>query len=67
MIYYGLKILSPGIFLVATCLICCVFHWPRKLLDNCGYGRCSANGVGMGLGMSAADGCGGNYFGGILW
>ncbi|MFZ5966685.1 MAG: Na+/H+ antiporter NhaC [Bacillota bacterium] len=24
MIYYGLKILSPGIFLVATCLICCI-------------------------------------------
>lgn len=24
MIYYGLKILSPGIFLIATCLICCV-------------------------------------------
>ncbi len=24
MIYYGLKILSPGIFPVATCLICCI-------------------------------------------
>ena len=24
MIYYGLQILSPGIFLVATALICCV-------------------------------------------
>ena len=24
MIYYGLKILSPGVFLVATCIICCI-------------------------------------------
>ena len=24
LIYYGLKILSPSIFLVATCLLCCV-------------------------------------------
>lgn len=24
MIYYGLQILSPGIFLVATCIICCI-------------------------------------------
>ncbi|MEG0306605.1 MAG: hypothetical protein RR636_01595 [Clostridium sp.] len=24
MIYYGLKILSPGIFLVATCIICSI-------------------------------------------
>ena len=39
LIYYGLMIMSPGIFLVATCLICAVVSLSnRQLMDDSRYG-----------------------------
>lgn len=54
MIYYGLKILSPGIFLVATCIICCIV----SLATGTSWGTAATVGiallgVGQGLGIPA--------------
>ena len=51
MIYYGLKLLNPSIFLVACCLICCVVSLPQELLDNGGTVGIAFVGIGAGLGM----------------
>jgi len=52
MIYYGLKILSPGIFLVATCLICCIVSLATgSSWTTAGTVGVALMGVGMGLGM----------------
>ncbi len=52
MIYYGLKILSPGIFLVATCLICSIVSLATgSSWTTAGTVGVALIGVGMGLGM----------------
>jgi len=52
MIYYGLKILSPGIFLVATCLICAIVSLATgSSWTTAGTVGVALIGVGMGLGM----------------
>ena len=52
MIFYGLKILSPGIFLVATCLICCIVSLATgSSWTTAGTVGVALIGVGMGLGM----------------
>jgi len=52
MIYYGLKILSPGIFLIATCLICCIVSLATgSSWTTAGTVGVALIGVGMGLGM----------------
>lgn len=52
MIYYGLKILSPGIFLVATCLICSIVSLATgSSWTTAGTVGVALMGVGMGLGM----------------
>ncbi len=52
MIYYGLQILSPGIFLIATCLICCIVSLATgSSWTTAGTVGVALIGVGMGLGM----------------
>ncbi|TJX68350.1 Na+/H+ antiporter NhaC [Soehngenia saccharolytica] len=52
MIYYGLKILSPGIFLVATTLICCVVSLATgSSWTTAGTVGVALIGVGRGLGI----------------
>lgn len=68
MIYYGLKILSPGIFLVATTLICCVVSLATgSSWTTAGTVGIALIGVGQGLGIPAKIVAGaiisGAYFG----
>lgn len=68
MIYYGLQILSPGIFLVATCLICCIVSLATgSSWTTAGTVGIALMGVGQGLGMPEAIVAGavvsGAYFG----
>ena len=68
MIYYGLKLLSPGIFLIATCLICCVVSLATgSSWTTAGTIGVALIGVGMGLGiplpMVAGAIISGAYFG----
>jgi NhaC family Na+:H+ antiporter len=67
-IYYGLQILSPGFFLVAACLLCCVV----SLATGTSWGTAGTigialMGIGMGLGVPAPVTAGaiisGAYFG----
>jgi len=68
MIYYGLKILAPGYFLVATCLICSLISlatgssWSTAAtvgLAMMGVGQA----LGIGPGMTAGAVISGSYFG----
>ncbi len=68
MIYYGLKILSPKIFLVATCIICCVVSLATgSSWTTAGTVGVALVGVGAGLnipaGMVAGAIISGAYFG----
>jgi NhaC family Na+:H+ antiporter len=52
MIFYGLKILAPGIFLVATCLICAVVSFATgSSWSTAGTVGVALIGVGQGLGL----------------
>lgn len=52
MIYYGLKVLSPGIFLLATCIICCVVSLATgSSWTTAGTIGVALLGVGQGLGI----------------
>lgn len=68
MIYYGLKILSPGIFLVATCIICAIVSLATgSSWTTAGTVGIALMGVGIGLGiptpMIAGAIISGAYFG----
>ena len=68
LIYYGLMIMSPGIFLVATCLICCVVSLATgSSWTTAGTVGIALIGVGAGLGIPAPMAAGaiisGAYFG----
>ncbi|MDR0424147.1 MAG: Na+/H+ antiporter NhaC, partial [Clostridiales Family XIII bacterium] len=68
MIYYGLMILSPGVFLVASCLICCIVSLASgSSWTTAGTIGIALVGVGMGLGINPAMTAGaivsGAYFG----
>jgi NhaC family Na+:H+ antiporter len=67
MIYYGLQILSPAIFLPATVIICYNFYRDRKFLDHKCYSGIALIGVGgalgFDLGMVAGAVISGAYFG----
>ena len=68
MIYYGLMILSPGIFLVATCIMCCIVSLATgSSWTTAGTVGIALIGVGQGLGMDLAMTAGaivsGAYFG----
>ncbi|CDF59341.1 Na+/H+ antiporter NhaC [Thermobrachium celere] len=68
MIYYGLKILSPGIFLVATTIICCIVSLATgSSWTTAGTVGIALLGVGQGLGiplpMVAGAIISGAYFG----
>ncbi|MBR0600633.1 Na+/H+ antiporter NhaC [Sinanaerobacter chloroacetimidivorans] len=68
MIYYGLMILSPGIFLVATCLICAIVALATgSSWTTAGTVGIALIGVGAGLGISLPMAAGaiisGAYFG----
>jgi len=53
MIYYGLKLLSPSIFLVATCLLCCIVSLATgSSWTTAGTVGIALVGVGIGLGMN---------------
>lgn len=52
MIYYGLKLLNPSIFLVASCLICCVVSLSTgSSWTTAGTVGIAIIGIGAGLGM----------------
>jgi len=68
MIYYGLMIMSPGIYLVATCLICCIVSLATgSSWTTAGTVGIALIGVGAGLGiplpMAAGAIISGAYFG----
>jgi NhaC family Na+:H+ antiporter len=68
LIYYGLMILSPGIFLVAACLICCIVSLSTgSSWTTAGTVGIALIGVGTGLGIPPAMAAGaiisGAYFG----
>ena len=68
MIYYGLMILKPGIFLFAGCLICCIVALATgSSWTTAGTIGIALVGVGMGLGINPAMTAGatvsGAYFG----
>lgn len=68
MIYYGLKVLSPGIFLIATCLICSIVSVATgSSWSTAGTIGVALMGVGTGLGISPGMTAGaiisGAYFG----
>ncbi|MCT4620690.1 MAG: Na+/H+ antiporter NhaC [Marinisporobacter sp.] len=68
MIYYGLKIISPGIFLIATCLICSIVSLATgSSWTTAGTVGIALLGVGAGLGIPAPVVAGaiisGAYFG----
>src|SRR5690606_18129171 len=55
MIYYGLEILSPGIFLFAACLICCIVSIASgNAWTAAGTIGIALMGVGEGLGVNSA-------------
>ncbi|MBH54486.1 MAG: Na+/H+ antiporter NhaC [Opitutaceae bacterium] len=67
-IFYGLKMLSPGIFLVATCLICAVVSFATgSSWSTAGTVGVALVGIGQGLGLPLAMVAGaivsGAYFG----
>jgi NhaC family Na+:H+ antiporter len=68
MIYYGLKLLNPSIFLVACCLICCVVSlstgssWTTAGTVGIAFVGIGA-GLGMPVGMTAGAIISGAYFG----
>jgi len=68
MIYYGLKIISPGIFLVATCIICAIVSLATgSSWTTAATVGIALMGVGAGLGIPASMVAGaiisGAYFG----
>lgn len=68
MIYYGLKILSPGIFLVATCLICSIVSFATgSSWSTAGTVGVALIGIGQGLDLPLSMVAGaivsGAYFG----
>jgi len=68
MIYYGLMIMSPGIFLVATCIICCIVSLATgSSWTTAGTVGIAFIGIGAGLGvpveMAAGAIISGAYFG----
>lgn len=68
MIYYGLQILSPGIFLVAACILCCIVSMATgSSWTTAGTVGIALIGVGSGLGiplpMVAGAIVSGAYFG----
>lgn len=68
MIYYGLKLLSPSVFLVASCLICCVVSLATgSSWTTAGTVGIAIVGIGTGLGMPMGMTAGaiisGAYFG----
>ncbi len=68
MIYYGLKVLSPGMFLVATCFICSIISLATgSSWSTAGTVGVALMGVGVGLGvpsgMTAGAIISGAYFG----
>ncbi|QXM07211.1 Na+/H+ antiporter NhaC [Crassaminicella indica] len=68
MIYYGLKMISPGIFLVATCLICAIVSLATgSSWTTAGTVGIALLGVGAGLGIASPIVAGaiisGAYFG----
>lgn len=68
MIYYGLMILSPGVFLVAGCIICCIVSLATgSSWTTAGTIGIALIGVGAGLGINPAMTAGaivsGAYFG----
>ncbi len=68
LIYHGLNLLSPSIFLVAACLICCVVSVATgSSWTTAGTVGIALIGVGQGLGISPAMAAGaiisGSYFG----
>jgi NhaC family Na+:H+ antiporter len=68
MIYYGLKVLSPGIFLIATCIICSIVSVATgSSWSTAGTIGVALMGVGTGLGISPGMTAGaiisGSYFG----
>lgn len=68
MIYYGLKILSPGIFLFASCILCSIVSLATgSSWSTAGTIGIALIGVGMGLGINPAITAGaiisGAYFG----
>jgi Na+:H+ antiporter, NhaC family len=68
MIYYGLKILTPGIFLAATCIMCCIVSLATgSSWTTAGTVGVALLGVGQGLGipveMIAGAIISGAYFG----
>jgi len=68
LIFYGLKILSPGIFLVASCLLCCVVSLATgSSWTTAGTVGIALMGVAAGLGIPAPMAAGaiisGAYFG----
>jgi NhaC family Na+:H+ antiporter len=68
MIYYGLKVLSPGIFLIATCIICSIVSVATgSSWSTAGTIGVALMGVGTGLGISPGMTAGaiisGAYFG----
>lgn len=68
MIYYGLNVLSPGIFLAATCVICCIVSLATgSSWTTAGTVGVALLGVGQGLGiptpMIAGSIISGSYFG----
>ena len=68
LIFYGLKILSPGVFLVATCLLCCVVSLATgSSWTTAGTVGIALMGVAAGLGIPAPMAAGaiisGAYFG----
>ncbi|GAB1476776.1 Na+/H+ antiporter NhaC [Bacillota bacterium] len=68
LIYYGLMIMSPGIYLIATCLICCVVSLATgSSWTTAGTVGIALIGIGTGLGIPAPMAAGaiisGAYFG----
>lgn len=68
MIYYGLMVLNPGIFLVAGCILCCIVSLATgSSWTTAGTIGVALIGVGMGLGINPAMTAGaiisGAYFG----
>ncbi|EYE87856.1 sodium:proton antiporter [Fervidicella metallireducens AeB] len=68
LIYYGLKIISPGFFLVASCILCCIVSLSTgSSWTTAGTVGIALMGVAAGLGIPAAMAAGaiisGAYFG----
>ncbi len=68
LIYYGLQILSPGLFLVASCILCCIISLATgSSWTTAGTVGIALMGVAAGLGVPAPMAAGaiisGSYFG----